>query len=203
MKNFSHFRLIILAWLAVPTGQTATHITKILKTIIIIISPRSKTFLNKEMIIGLIQVNIKIISSNKMISIWEIIRGIIIWHKLNPANTNNQTILKTNYKTRWAKGKDIQWENFQANRHNKSSFINHRIACKTSQTIIIWKIKETSSIVNLCHHNNSKIKIIIIQVTFHKKIMIITNTTKIFYKISISRMNITKTNKTSNKSKNH
>jgi hypothetical protein len=74
--------------------------------------------------------------------------------------------LKINYKIRWANSKDIQWVNFQANRHNKSNSIYLRIICKASQITIIWKITETSSIVNLFHLNNSKIRIIIIKETF-------------------------------------
>jgi hypothetical protein len=69
MKNTSHFKLIILAWLVDLIGLTAMHITKILKASNIIISLRITSILNKEMIIDLIQDNIKIVCSIKMISI--------------------------------------------------------------------------------------------------------------------------------------
>jgi hypothetical protein len=54
MRNTSHFKLIILAWLEDLIGLTAMHITKILKTTNIIISFRIIRILNKEMIIDLI-----------------------------------------------------------------------------------------------------------------------------------------------------
>ena len=140
MKNFSHFRLIILAWLAVLIGLTVIQITKIHKTIIIAISLIFKTIPNKEMNIGLILVNNIIISNNKMTSILGITRDIKTRIKLNLTNINSQTILKINCKTRWANSRDIQWVNFQANRQYKSSFIYLRIICKTSQITTILKI---------------------------------------------------------------
>jgi hypothetical protein len=100
MKNFSHFRPIILAWLAVLIGLTAIHITKIHKTIIITISLIFKAIPNKEMNIGHILVNKIIISNNKMTSILEITRDIKTRLKLKTTNINSQTIFKINYKTR-------------------------------------------------------------------------------------------------------
>lgn len=46
MKNSSHFRPIILAWLEVHTDPTATHIILVVKIKIIITSPSSRIMLN-------------------------------------------------------------------------------------------------------------------------------------------------------------
>jgi hypothetical protein len=120
----SLFRLTILAWLAVHIDRTATLIILVSKIKIIIIIHSIKTTHSIEMILDPIQVNSKITFNSKMILGTEIIRGTVTWLKLTKTNIKIPTTLKTNFKTKQASSKDIQWVNCQVSKLNKNSLSN-------------------------------------------------------------------------------
>lgn len=120
----SLFRLTILAWLAVHIDQTATLIILVSKIKTIIIIHSIKTTHSIEMILDPIQVNSKITFNRKMILGTEIIRGTVTWLKLTKTNIKIPTTLKTNFKTKQASIKDIQWVNCQVSKLNKNSLSN-------------------------------------------------------------------------------
>jgi len=96
------------------------------------------------MITDPIQVNSKITSNSKMILETETTRDTVTWPKPILININLPTTLITKFKAKQASNKDIQWVNFQVNKHNKNSLISTRQTFNISQSIKMQTIIEDS-----------------------------------------------------------
>jgi hypothetical protein len=128
----------------------------------------------------------------------ETTRDTVTWPKPILININLPTTLITKFKAKQASNKDIQWENFQVNKHNKNSLISPRQTFNTSQSIKMRTIIEDSKKINFPLPNSFRTKTNTTPVTICKKIMIIiSNMIKTIISNSISK--ISKVNRTSNK----